>query len=82
MVEANILFKLLPTFILAIYKEFEHNDLLFMHMVVAALHLTPLKRPKVDSDLRILMGNLGSQNDAITSCLRLISTSDHFPHPY
>jgi hypothetical protein len=29
-----------------------------------------------------LLGHLWSGNDAITSWLRLISTSDCFPHPY
>jgi hypothetical protein len=27
------------------------------------------------------LGHLRSENDAITSCMRLISTSDHFIHP-
>jgi hypothetical protein len=71
--------KLLSTSILGIYKVFEHIDMLHIGMIQqqpSSVILTLLR-----SDFGVL-GYLWSQNDVITSRLRLTATSNCFPHPY
>ncbi len=45
------------------------------------LHSYTLTLAKLPPDLGIQV-HLRNRNDATTSCLRLIITSDHFIHPY
>ncbi len=78
MVEANSHLKLLPTFILDIYKVFEHIDMLSMGI---QYHPYTVFLTLLGSDFGAL-GHLWSQNDVIMSWLRLTATSNCFPHPY
>ena len=76
MVEADIHLQPLHTSVLDIYKVFE---LLVCCLKAIWLHpyiVTPAKlAPDMESQ-----GPLRSENEAVTSWLRLISTSDHFIH--
>ncbi len=77
MVEADSHLKLLPTFILDIYKVIEHIDMLSMGMQYQPYTVIPTL-------LESYFGALGhwwSQNDVIMSWLRLIATSNCFPRP-
>ena len=78
MVEADSQLKLLPTSILDIYKVFEHIDMLSMGIQYQPYIVIPTL---LGSDFGVL-GHLWSQNDVITSWLRLTATSNYFPHPY
>jgi hypothetical protein len=78
MVEADSLLKLLPTFILDIYKVFEHIDMLSMGIRYQPYTFIPTL---LGSDFGAL-GHLWSQNDVIMSWLRLTATSNCFPHPF
>ncbi len=78
MVEADIHLRLLHTSILDIYKVFE---LLLCCLKAIWLHPYTVTPAKLAQDLGI-QGNVLSENKAITSWLRLISTSDCFIHPY
>ncbi len=78
MVEADSHLRLLPASMLVIYQVFEHIDRLFwgirqqIYPVIFTLHR---------SDFGVL-GHLWSQNDVITSWLRLTANSNCFPHPH
>jgi hypothetical protein len=78
MVEADIPLKPLHTSILDIYKVFET-----MVCCLKGIWLDPytITLAKLAPDLRIQVP-LRSGNDATTSWLRMIFTSDHFMHPY
>ena len=78
MVEADIHLRPLHTSLLCIYKVFEPLVCGLKGMLVHPYTVTPAK---LAPDLGIQV-HLKSENDAITSCLRLISNSDHFTHPY
>ena len=71
MVEADIHLKLFPKSILDTYK---NGSGIWVHPYTVTL-------VKFTQDLGI-QGHLWSENDAIASWLRLISTSDHFKHVY
>jgi hypothetical protein len=78
MVEADGHLKLLPTFILDVYKVFEHIDMLSIGIwwqPYTVIHTL------LGSDFGVL-GHLWSQNDAIISRLRLTATSNCFRHTY
>ena len=78
MVEADSHLKLVPISILDIYKVIERIDMLSMgiqyqpYTVILTL---------LGSDVGVL-GHLQSQNNVIMSCLRLMATSNCFPHPH
>jgi hypothetical protein len=79
MVEADNHLKLLPTFILDMWKVFEH-----IHMLYTCIQHQPytvIPTLLLGSDFGVL-GHLWSQNDVIMSWLRLTATSNCFPHPY
>ena len=78
MVEAGSNLKLPPTFILDIYKVLEHIDMLSI-----GIQQQPYSAISIllGSDFGVL-GHLWSQNDVITSWLRLAATSNCFPHSY
>ncbi len=78
MVEAGSHLKLLPTFILNIYKVFEHIDMLSI-----GIQQQPYSTISIllGSDF-VVLGPLWSWNDVITSWLRLAATSNCFPHSY
>jgi hypothetical protein len=78
MVDAESHLKLLPTFILDIYKVFAHVDMLFMGIQYQPYTVIPTL---LGTNFGAL-GHLWSQNDVIMSCLRLTVTSNCFPHPY
>jgi hypothetical protein len=78
MVEADTHLRPFHTSILDIYKVFEP---LVCCLKGIWLHLYTITTAKLPPDLGIQV-HLMSGNDAITSCLRLMSTSDHFIHPY
>ena len=78
MVEADIHFRMLNSSILDIYKVFET---LLCCLKGIWLHPYTVTLAKFPPDLGIQV-HLRSGNDATTSWLRLISTSDHFIHPY
>jgi hypothetical protein len=78
MFEADIHLRLLHTSILDIYKVFETLVCCLKGIWVHPYALTPAKLPP---DLGIQF-HLRRGNDATTSWLRLISTSDLFIHPY
>jgi hypothetical protein len=75
MFEADSHLKLLPTFILGIYKVFEHIDMLSIGIQQQPYSVLPTQ---LGSDFGVL-GHLRSQNDVITSCLRLTATSKMLP---
>ena len=75
---ADIYLRPLHTYILDIYKVFEPLVCYFKSMWVHPYTITPVK---LAPDLGIQV-HFCCENGAITSCLRLISTSDHFTHPY
>ena len=79
MVEADIHLRLLHTSILDIYKVFKPLISCCLKVIwVFPYTVTPAK---LTPDLGI-QGHLWSGNDATTSCLSLIFTSDHCIHPY
>ncbi len=59
------------------YKVFEHIDMLSMGIQQQPYTVLP---NLLGSDF-VVLGHLWSQNDMITSCLRLTATSNCFPHP-
>ena len=77
MVEADIHLRLLPASSLDINKVFEPLACCLKGIWVLPYSVTPAK---LTPDLGC-QGHLWSENDAITSWLRLISTSDCFIHP-
>jgi hypothetical protein len=78
MFEADSHLKLLSVFILHIYKVFEHIDMLSIGIWQQPYTVIPTQ---LGSDFGTL-GHLWSQNDVITSWLRLAATSNCFPHSY
>jgi hypothetical protein len=78
MVEAHGHLKLLSTFILDIYKGFEHIDMLSIGIQYQSYTVIPTQ---LGSEFGVL-GHLWNQNDIITSWLRLTATSNCFLHPY
>jgi hypothetical protein len=77
MVKADIYLRLLPKSELDLSKVFEPLTLCLKGI---------WEHPYTDTQAKLaqdfgLLGHLWSGNDAITSWLRLISTSDCFPHP-
>ncbi len=78
MLETNVHLRLLHTSILDMYKVFE---LLLYCLKGIWLHPYTVTPAKFAPDLGIQV-NWRSGNDATTSCLRLISTSDCIIHPY
>ncbi len=70
--------KLLPASILDIYTMFEHIDMLSIDIWQQPYTVIPTF---LGSDFGVL-GHQWSQNDMIISWLRLIATSNCFPHPY
>ncbi len=78
MVEADSHLKLIPTYILDIYKVFEHIDMLSM-----GIQYQPyIVIPTLLSSYFGVLGHLWSQNDVVVSWLRLTATSNCFTHPY
>ncbi len=77
MVEADIQLGPLHTSILGLYIVFEPLVSSLKGMWVHPYTVTPAK---LAPDLGIQV-HLKSENDAITLCLRLILTTDHFMHP-
>jgi hypothetical protein len=75
-VDSNL--KLILASILDIYKVFEHIDMLSIGIWWQPITVNPTL---LGSDFGVL-GHLCRQNDVIMSCLRLIATSNCFPHPY
>jgi hypothetical protein len=78
LVEADIHLKPLHISISCIYKAYKPLVCCLKGMWLHPYTVTPAK---LAPDLGIQV-HLWSENDAITSWLRLISTSDHFIHPY
>ncbi len=78
MVEADIHLRPLHTSIVDIYKVFELLVCCLKGIWVYPYTVTPAKSAP---DLGIQV-HLWSENDVITAWLRLISSSDHFIHPY
>ncbi len=78
MVETDSHLKLLPTSILDIYNMFEHIDMLSTGIQQQPYTVIPTL---LGSDFGVL-GHLWSQNDVITSRLRLTATSNCIPHPH
>ena len=78
-VEAAIIFKLLPVSILDIYNVFEYINMLSIghNMAIALVSYTH----PTGSDFGVL-SHLWSQNDVIMSWLRLPSNLKFFLHPY
>ncbi len=76
MVEADSHLKLLPTSILDIPKVFDHIDMLSIgiQQPYTVIHPTLLRFLGV-------LGHLWSQNDVVSSWLRLKATSNCFLHP-
>ena len=79
LVEADSDFKLLPTSILDKCKVFEHSDMLFID--IQQLPYTVILT-LLGSDFGVASGSLVELKFVITSYLRLIVTSNSFPHPY
>jgi hypothetical protein len=77
-VDADSHLKLLLTSTLDIYKVFEHNDMLSMGIQYQPYTVIPTL---LGADFGAL-GHSWSQNDVTMSWLRLIATSNCFPHPY
>jgi hypothetical protein len=78
MVEANNHLRLLPTSSLDIYKVFEPLVCCLKGIWLHPYTVTPAKlAPDLGSK-----GHLWSENDAVMSWLRLMSTSDCLIHPY
>ncbi len=78
-VEADSHLKLLPTSILDMHTVFGHIDMLSIGILYQPKTVIPTLL--LGSDFGVL-GHLLSQNDIITSWLRLPATSNCFPHPY
>jgi hypothetical protein len=77
MIEADIHLKLLHTSILDIYKVFDPFVCSLKDIYLHPYTVTPAKlTPDLGSQ-----GHFCSENNAIMSWLRLMSTSDHFIHP-
>ncbi len=79
MVEADSHLKLLPPFMLDIYKVFEHIAMLSMG--IQYQHYTVIVS-LLGSYFGACLGHLWSQPDVIMSWLRLTATSNCVPHPY
>ncbi len=79
MVEADSHLKLLPASILDMYTVFEHIDMLSMGIWQKLLFVIPTL---LSSAYFVVLGYLWSQNDAITSWLRLPAISNCFLHPH
>jgi hypothetical protein len=79
MFEADIYLKSLQTSILDIHKIIE--PLLCCLKEIWEHPYTVTLAKLAPSDL-VSQGHLWSENDAISSCFRLITTSDHFIYPY
>ena len=78
MFEADIHIRLLHTSISDIYKVFELLVCCLKSIWLHPYTVTPAKLPPdLGSQLQLRSGN-----DAMISCLRLISISDCFIHPY
>jgi hypothetical protein len=77
MVEADIHLRLVPTSIADIYNMFELLVCCLTDIWEHPYHYTGQVCPRFWN-----LGHLWSENDAITSWLRLTSTTDCFPHPY
>jgi hypothetical protein len=77
MFEADIHLRLLHTSILDMYKVFEPLACCLKGIWLHPYSVTLAKLPRFGDS-----GSVKSGNDAITSWLRLIFTSDHFIHPY
>jgi hypothetical protein len=77
MVEADIHLRLVLTSILDIYNLLESLVRCLKGMDAPLYHYTSKVGPRFWN-----LGHLWTENDAITSWLRLASTSDCFPHPY
>jgi hypothetical protein len=73
MFEGDSHLKLLPTFIVDIYKVLEHIDMLSIGIQQQPYTVIPTQ---LVSDFGVL-GHLWSQNNVITSCLRLTGTSNY-----
>ncbi len=78
MVDADSHLKLLPTSKLDMYKVIEHIDMPSMGIQYQLYTVIPTL---LGSDFGVL-DHLWSQNDEITSWLRLTATSNCFPHPH
>ncbi len=78
MVDADSDLKLLPTSIVDTYNAIEHIDMLSTGIQYHPYTVIPTL---LVSDFGAL-GHLWSQNDVITSWLRLTATSNCFPHPF
>ncbi len=78
MVEVDSHLKLLPTFILDMYKVFEHIEIMSIGTNYQPYTVIPTR---LGSDFGAL-GHMWSQNDVIMSWLKLTATSNCFPHPY
>jgi hypothetical protein len=78
MVKADIHLRTLHKTILDIYKVFEILVCCLKEIWLHPYTVTPAKFSRVLG----IQVHLRSGNDAITSWLRLISTSDHFIKPY
>ena len=76
--EADSQLKLFIAFIWDIYKVFEYIDMLSIDVWLKPYTVITTQ---LGSDFGVL-GHLWSQNDIITSWLRLTASSDCFPHPY
>jgi hypothetical protein len=77
MIEADSLLKLLSASTLDIFKVFEHIDMLSMG--IQQLPQTVI--PTLLGSYVGVLGHLWSQNDVITSWLRLTASSNCCPHP-
>ncbi len=77
MVEFDSHLKLLPTSILDMHKVFEHIDMLSIGIWHQPYTVLPIL---LGADFWVL-GHLWSQNNVIMSWLRLMATSNCFPHP-
>jgi hypothetical protein len=78
MVEADKPLKLLPASTLDIYNVLQHIDV--RSMGIKKQPSTVIPTP-LGSEFGVL-GHLWSQNDVITSWLRLEANSNCFPHPH
>ncbi len=78
MVEADSHLKLLPASILDICKVFEYIDMPSIGTQYQPYTVIPTQ---LGSDFGAL-GHLWSQNEVVMSWLRLIATSNCFPHSY
>jgi hypothetical protein len=78
MVEADSHLKLLPASVLEMYKVFEHIDMMSIGIWPQPYTVIPIL---LGSDFGVL-GHMWSQNDVITSWLKLAATSICFMYPF